>query len=171
MATISIVIYWLSGAYIFFFYLLKLFDWWGFWGVIGGIIVAPGALLFPFLFWFMEGYFPWMIFSVWAVGMLAMYAAGFALIDDEADNQTTGHKVIKWIVWTIIILITINTIFSFLFIKSCVAIDKNTSECSYTILRWLPDEREVFDGSLNTVTTYNKDTNEIIGVRTLQVIN
>lgn len=166
MAVVSYILYLLVGLYLVVYYLIKLHDWWGWFGVIGGVIFAPAITLFPFIFWFIEGYFPWVLFSVWVVGVLAMLSAGFAT-DDDVGQQNTGKKIFKWSVWVIIVLVILNTASSLLFTQTCTLIDENTQECSYVILRSLPDEREVFDEENNTVTTYNKDTGEVLNVRTL----
>ena len=53
---------------LWFFYLAVWMDWTS-WGLIIGIISSPGVLIFPLLYWIVEGSFPLGYFVVWAIGL------------------------------------------------------------------------------------------------------
>lgn len=69
-----------AGIVTWFFMMGSLYTWWGGLGILGGIILAPGVILFPFLYWLMEGAFPIMYFGVWAVGILGLIIASFSVV-------------------------------------------------------------------------------------------
>ena len=48
---------------------LKVWMHWTSWGLIIGMISTPGVIIFPILYWIVEGSFPLGYFLVWAVGL------------------------------------------------------------------------------------------------------
>ncbi len=62
-----------AGIVLWFFMMSSLYEWWNMGGAIAGIILAPGVVLFPLLYWFMEGIFPVTYFIIWAVGMAGIF--------------------------------------------------------------------------------------------------
>lgn len=57
-----------SGLLIFFFWFIAMTHWLGIIGSILAIFIAPCLIIFPIIFWIVEGVFPVMYFVIWAVG-------------------------------------------------------------------------------------------------------
>jgi hypothetical protein len=67
----------LAGLLLFFFYWSALISWLGgFLGSIVAFIVAPGIVIFPLVYWFIEGIFPVFYFILLGVGFGAALLFG-----------------------------------------------------------------------------------------------
>jgi len=56
--------------------------WLGFFGVILSFILAPGLVIFPLVFWIVEGVFPTFYFIVWGIGIVGLIIAGISSKND-----------------------------------------------------------------------------------------
>ena len=56
--------------------------WLGFLGVILSFILAPGLVIFPLIFWIVEGVFPTFYFIVWGIGIVGLIIAGVSSKND-----------------------------------------------------------------------------------------
>lgn len=66
-------IIWIGGAFLMFiFWFLALSKWLGFLGGILAFILSPGFVIFPIIFWIVEGVFPTLYFIVWGIGIVGM---------------------------------------------------------------------------------------------------
>ena len=63
-----------AGNTMFFFWFMAMSKWLGFLGVILAFVLAPGIVVFPIVFWLVEGVFPAAYFIVWGAG-----AVGFMI--------------------------------------------------------------------------------------------
>ena len=72
---IGTAMYIISGILMFFFWVSTMKMWLGFFGFILAIIFCPGLVIFPIVFWIVEGVFPIMYFLIWGLGMLGMIIA------------------------------------------------------------------------------------------------
>ena len=74
-----------AGIAMWWFYMGSLIYWLGpTVGLTLAIVIAPGAILYPFIFWGVEGIFPWAHFLIWAGGLVGAclgYIVGGALMD------------------------------------------------------------------------------------------
>lgn len=71
-----------SGILMLLFWLDFLIKWVGvFWGVIIGIFISPAIVIFPFLFWIIEGIFPVFYFLLWGIGIVGMFLMGITSKD------------------------------------------------------------------------------------------
>lgn len=66
------IVWWGAALLMFVFWISALTDWLGVMGSILAFLVAPGLIVFPFVFWIVEGVFPWLYFIIYAVGMVGM---------------------------------------------------------------------------------------------------
>jgi len=66
--------YIISGILMFVFWLTAMFDWLGGLGIILALILSPGAIVFPLVFWFIEGIFPFFYFILWTMAILSFGA-------------------------------------------------------------------------------------------------
>ena len=57
-----------SGLLMFVFWFIAMTHWLGIIGSILAIFLAPGLIIFPLVFWIVEGVFPAMYFMFWAFG-------------------------------------------------------------------------------------------------------
>lgn len=61
-----------SGIATFIFWLVALSSWMGGWGIFIAIVVAPGLVIFPIIYWIVEGVFPLLYFIIWGIGILGL---------------------------------------------------------------------------------------------------
>jgi len=61
-----------SGIATFVFWMGSLYHWAGGLGIFLGIILSPGIVIFPLVYWVIEGVFPALYFVIWAVGWLGL---------------------------------------------------------------------------------------------------
>jgi hypothetical protein len=68
------------------FWLTTLYGWLGVVGLILGVIPTPGAMLFPLVYWYVEGTFPTVYFAIWGVGPAGMAAAALGGLGSETQR-------------------------------------------------------------------------------------
>ena len=60
-------------------------DWLG--GIFGfllGIILSPGLVVFPFVYWIVEGIFPINYFIIWGIGIVGLIVASISETSNES---------------------------------------------------------------------------------------
>lgn len=75
---IGMAMYMLSGLLMFIFWIVAMKTWLGFIGVILAIIFCPGLVIFPIVFWIVEGVFPTTYFLIWGFGLLGCAIASIS---------------------------------------------------------------------------------------------
>ena len=68
IALLSALAVW--GAYIAVWH-----DWQGVLGALIGLLTTPGAVIFPFVYWVVEGSFPTAYFATWITSIVAWFFA------------------------------------------------------------------------------------------------
>ena len=71
-----------AGILMFIFWLMAMSSWLGFFGTILAFVLAPGLVIFPIVFWIVEGVFPTFYFIVWGIGIVGLIIAGVSSKDD-----------------------------------------------------------------------------------------
>jgi hypothetical protein len=71
-----------AGILMFIFWLMAMSKWLGFLGTILAFILAPGLVIFPLVFWIVEGVFPAFYFMVWGIGIVGLIIAGISSKDE-----------------------------------------------------------------------------------------
>ena len=71
-----------AGILMFIFWFIAMSKWLGFLGGFLAIIIAPGLVIFPIVFWIVEGVFPSFYFIVWGVGIVGLIIAGISRGDE-----------------------------------------------------------------------------------------
>lgn len=71
-----------AGLLMFVFWLSAMGSWLGFVGVILSFVLAPGLVIFPLVFWIVEGVFPTFYFTVWLVGTVGLVISSVAGAQD-----------------------------------------------------------------------------------------
>jgi len=74
----------ISGFLMIVFEIYWFFRWWGLIGAIAGVMIFPIAVLFPFIYFFKEG-FSLFYFVVWGLGIIGMYLGQ----KDEQQSSTS----------------------------------------------------------------------------------
>lgn len=86
MSTIGKVIGYLlwigAGILMFIFWLMAMSNWLGFLGTILAFVLTPGLVIFPIVFWIVEGVFPTFYFIVWGIGIVGLIIAGVSSKND-----------------------------------------------------------------------------------------
>jgi len=67
-----------AGILMFIFWFIAMSKWLGFLGSILAFIIAPGLIIFPIIFWIVEGVFPAFYFIVWGIGIVGLIIAGLS---------------------------------------------------------------------------------------------
>lgn len=70
------ILYMGSGLLMFGFWLVAMSSWLGLFGTILAFVLAPGLVIFPLIFWIVEGVFPVFYFIIWGIGLIGMIIAG-----------------------------------------------------------------------------------------------
>lgn len=70
-----------AGIAQFIFYLGALQSWIGGWGVLVAILTIPGIVIFPVIYWIVEGIFPVAYFIILGVGIAALFISNIARKD------------------------------------------------------------------------------------------
>ena len=65
----------------FIFWLMAMTKWLGFIGFILSFILIPGLVIFPAVFWIVEGVFPALYFMIWGLGVVGLIIAGISSKD------------------------------------------------------------------------------------------
>jgi hypothetical protein len=76
--TIGYIIVIVTGILMFIFWLTAMSKWLGIVGIILAFILAPGLVIFPLIFWIVEGVFPAFYFMMWGIGIVGMLIAGMS---------------------------------------------------------------------------------------------
>jgi len=71
-----------AGILMFLFWFTAMRNWLGFLGVGLAFLLAPGAVIFPAIFWIVEGVFPSFYFIVWGIGIVGIVIAGLSSSGD-----------------------------------------------------------------------------------------
>lgn len=71
-----------AGTLMFIFWLMAMSKWLGFLGTILAFILAPGLVIFPLVFWVVEGVFPTSYFMVWGIGIVGLIIASISSKDE-----------------------------------------------------------------------------------------
>ena len=66
----------------FVFWLSTMSHWLGFLGTMLALFLSPGLVIFPIIFWIVEGVFPTFYFLVWGIGIVGLIIAGISSRDD-----------------------------------------------------------------------------------------
>jgi len=79
---IGMILYIGAGILMFIFWLMAMSKWLGFLGTILAFILDPGLVIFPIVFWIVEGMFPAFYFIVWGIGIVGMIISAVSMKDD-----------------------------------------------------------------------------------------
>lgn len=79
LSILGTVVFFGSGLLMWIVYVGSLANWFGFIGFVAGVLTTPGAVVFPLIYWFIEGVFPVGYFLLWGVGLAGMFVAGMAM--------------------------------------------------------------------------------------------
>jgi len=71
-----------AGVPMFVFWFMAMSEWLGFLGSVLALIIAPGLVIFPIIFWIVEGVFPAFYFIVWGVGIVGLIIAGVSSVGE-----------------------------------------------------------------------------------------
>lgn len=67
-----------SGIWQFIYWFAAMSKWLGFIGTILAFVLSPGLVIFPFIFWLVEGVFPAFYFILWGIGIIGMIIIGIS---------------------------------------------------------------------------------------------
>lgn len=83
---ISVVGYVLGGAAFLYLGILELIWVYAHWGGLGlfvAIFLLPTVPIFPFVAWFVDGFFPWWYITIWAIAIGLMIIGGLCSNHDD----------------------------------------------------------------------------------------
>lgn len=61
-----------AGFLMFVFWIMAMSKWLGLLGVFLALVLTPGLVVFPIIFWIVEGVFPAFYFITWGVGIIGL---------------------------------------------------------------------------------------------------
>jgi len=71
-----------SGILMFIFLLIAMHSWLGLLGTFIALFLTPSLVIFPIIFWIVEGVFPTFYFIVWGIGIAGVVIGGVSSKDD-----------------------------------------------------------------------------------------
>ena len=101
MKIIGTIVYWISGIILFLVWMGTWVEWFrSIFGVILGNIIgfhvglmtSPGILIFPLLYWLIEGELPLWYFFLWAIGLISFWLGTL----EESSNREDGEGLFPW---------------------------------------------------------------------------
>ena len=72
-----------AGILMFIFWLMAMSNWLGLLGTILAFVLTPGLVIFPIIFWIVEGVFPAFYFIVWGIGIVGLIITGLSSIGED----------------------------------------------------------------------------------------
>jgi len=82
LRVMGMIMFYGSGLFMFIFWFRAMSEWLGCFGSFLAILVAPGLVIFPIIFWIVEGVFPVMYFAIWGFGVLGGIIFGLCAPND-----------------------------------------------------------------------------------------
>ena len=79
---IGYTIWIVSGILMFIFWIAAMSNWLGFVGTILAFVLSPGFVIFPIVFWIVEGVFPVFYFMMWGIGIIGLIITSLTNGDD-----------------------------------------------------------------------------------------
>jgi len=93
LIVIGYFIFIVSGIFLFIFWLSAMKEWLGLFGVILALIISPGLVIFPIIFWIVEGVFPAFYFFVWGIGIVGLIIAIMAKMSVGNSSPRAGRSL------------------------------------------------------------------------------
>ena len=81
LRVIGMIMFFGSGVFMFFFWLGAMSKWLGCFGLFLALFLSPGLVVFPAIYWIVEGVFPVMYFAIWGLGLVGMLIFGLSSKD------------------------------------------------------------------------------------------
>lgn len=72
IASVSFVGFVATAIFMVYLWVSALGGWLGWPGLVAGLLLAPLAVLFPFVQWLVEGVFPSVYFGLWVLGFVGL---------------------------------------------------------------------------------------------------
>ena len=79
---VGYIIWIVSGILMFIFWISAMSKWLGLLGTIIALILSPGLIIFPMVFWIVEGVFPVFYFIMWGIGIIGLIITSLTHGDD-----------------------------------------------------------------------------------------
>lgn len=73
----------ISGILMFIFWIGAMSRWLGFIGFVLALLLTPGLVIFPIVFWIVEKTFPTFYFIMWIIGIIGAIITGFSSIKND----------------------------------------------------------------------------------------
>lgn len=137
MKQISITTWIITGLILWVFMMSSMFVWWGGAGIVVGLVLAPGVVLFPFLYWFMEGIFPTLYFIIWAIGV-----AGFVLYvlakDKNEYKKPWNREAVRAAKWGVLGVIGLLLVLPAIFLLEILSVTNWFDDIAFFVTggRW-----------------------------------
>ena len=81
LRVVGTIMWYGAGLFMFIFWFGAMSNWLGCFGSFLAILFCPGLVIFPIIFWIVEGVFPVTYFAIWGLGLLGMFIC--ALCSEE----------------------------------------------------------------------------------------
>lgn len=81
LRVIGMIMFYGAGLFMFIFWFGAMSEWLGCFGSFLAIVIAPGLIIFPIVFWIVEGVFPVVYFAIWGLGIVGMIIFGLSSED------------------------------------------------------------------------------------------
>jgi len=94
LVLLGLVVWFLSGVTLFILQIYWFDQWWGLWGVIASLFLAPLSQIFPLLYWLKEG-FPLLYMTIWLFGLLGLFTSIRSVKSTFRQKFGRQHKKVE----------------------------------------------------------------------------
>ncbi len=70
LRVVGMIMFYGSGLFMFLSWLGAMSTWFGRFGIFLAVILCPGLVIFPIIFWIVEGVFSVTYFAIWGLGVV-----------------------------------------------------------------------------------------------------
>ncbi len=76
LRVVGMIMWYGAGLFMLIFWFGAMSKWLGCFGTFLAILFCPGLVIFPIIFWIVEGVFPVTYFAIWGLGLLGIFIYG-----------------------------------------------------------------------------------------------
>jgi hypothetical protein len=76
LRVLGMIMWFGAGLFMLLFWIGAMGDWLGFLGTVLALILSPGLVIFPIIYWIVEGVFPINYFAIWGLGIVGLIISG-----------------------------------------------------------------------------------------------
>lgn len=85
LRVVGIIMFYGAGLFMFIFWFVAMSEWLGCVGSFLALVFCPGLVIFPIVYWIVEGVFPVTYFAIWGLGLVGGIIFGLTIPKELSD--------------------------------------------------------------------------------------